>query len=77
MPLILTPEELRSITGYCQPAKQLVTLHDRGYWRAWMQHGAIILERIHYEAVCAGAKQQSGGRGNMHEPQLRSLKNAA
>ena len=77
MPLTLTPAELHEITGYTQPTRQLAMLRERGYWRAWMQHGCVILERAHYEAVCSGLMQQNGSRGNMHEPQLRSIQKRA
>ena len=52
----LTDEELREITGYRQPAKQLAELHRLGYFRARRSPttGRIIVERLHYEAVIAG-----------------------
>jgi hypothetical protein len=53
--LTLTPEELRELTGYEQPAKQLAELHRRGFSRAWRnRHGEVVLERAHYDAVARG-----------------------
>ena len=54
-PLILTPEELRQITGYTQPSVQLRELHRQGFNRARRDRlGRVVLERAHYDAVCAG-----------------------
>ena len=57
MPLILTPAEIQSIAGgLTQPRRQLAELHARGFWRARLgRDGKVVLERAHYEAVCAGA----------------------
>lgn len=55
--LTLTADELQHLTGgYSQPAAQLRELLARGFWRARRSRltGAVILERAHYEAVCAG-----------------------
>ncbi len=56
--ITLSVDELIRITGYEQPNRQLNELLDRGFWRARLQKGEVILERAHYEAVCAGAVQQ-------------------
>lgn len=53
--LLLTREDLVELTGYKRPADQLKCLHARGFQRAAILRGRIILERAHYEAVCAGA----------------------
>ena len=54
--IILTFEEIQELTGYAQSAKQLAELKDRGFWRARLNAGGrVVLERAHYEAVCAGA----------------------
>jgi len=64
----LTIYELEELTGYAQPAKQLKALHERGFWRAVMDHdGRVILTRAHYEAVEAGAVP--AGKG--YTPQLK------
>lgn len=53
--LTLSQAELVEITRYRQPACQLRELHRRGFHRARRGvDGAVILERAHYEAVCAG-----------------------
>lgn len=52
--LTLTADELRTLTGYAQPSKQLAELHRQGFHRARIGRiGGIVLERAHYEAVCA------------------------
>ena len=52
----LSRDELRSLTGYRRPAEQLIELHKRGFHRAYRNAaGRLILERVHYEAVCKGA----------------------
>ena len=66
----LTPDEIRQITGYARPADQFVELQRQGFFRARRAPttGHIILERAHYEAVCAGARQ---ARPTVRVPQLR------
>jgi hypothetical protein len=50
--LTLTDAEIREITDYVQPARQLAELRRQGFYRARMgRHGGVILERAHYEAV--------------------------
>ena len=56
--LLLSPDEIAAVCGgYVQPARQLEELHAQGFHRARRSQvtGAVILERAHYEAVCAGA----------------------
>lgn len=54
-PAILTTEELQAVTGYKIASRQLKTLHRLGFSRARIgMGGRIILERYHYQAVCAG-----------------------
>ena len=56
--ITLSVDELIRITGYEQPNRQVKELLDRGFWRARIgRMGEAILERVHYEAVCAGAVQ--------------------
>lgn len=53
--LVLSPDELRTLTGYQRPSRQLQTLRLMGFSRARINRaGALILERAHYTAVCAG-----------------------
>lgn len=71
---LLSQAEIAEITGYVQPCKQVEELKRQGFWRARRNPaGAVVLERAHYEAVCAGATQGAtateGPRLRM--PQLR------
>lgn len=70
---ILTPATLKKITGYQQPAKQLAELKEQGFYRARINRlGVLVLERAHYEAVCAG-QVGIGKKGcNQAEPKLAS-----
>ncbi|MBI5255381.1 MAG: hypothetical protein HY855_02700 [Burkholderiales bacterium] len=70
MSIRLTEAELVEITDYHQPARQLEELHRLGFWRARrsLASGRIILERAHYEAVCAGETKPAGGRGGRSRP---------
>ncbi|MFN7725185.1 MAG: hypothetical protein ACK5QH_08960 [Rubrivivax sp.] len=74
MSITLSAEELFAITGYQRPGDQLAELLDRGFYRARRSRatGQVILERAHYEAVCAGSQ------GRVDVPRLRpSLKAVA
>lgn len=54
--IILLPEEVATITGYVSSKHQLVELLRQGFNRARMSPTSrrIILERSHFEKVCAG-----------------------
>lgn len=53
----MTPEELERVTGYKTPKRQEKELHRQGFYRARIAvTGNVILERAHYDAVCAGNK---------------------
>ena len=53
--IILSPEEIEQLTGYRQPHAQLQELKRQGFYRARRNPvGAVVLERAHYTAVCAG-----------------------
>lgn len=56
--ITLTHAELVEITGYHQPSKQLAELHRRGFHRAYIGRKGMVLERAHYEAVCAGQAER-------------------
>lgn len=57
MTIILTSDELAGVTGYRTPKRQLEELHRQGFYRARIAvTGNVILERAHYDAVCAGDK---------------------
>ena len=63
---ILSPEELADVTGYRRAGDQLAELQRQGFYRSRRSPttGHIILERVHYDAVCAGARP-------VNEPQVR------
>lgn len=68
--LVLSEGELVKLTGYHQPSKQLAELHRLGFTRARRGRlGNVILERVHYEAVCRGLTQPS--RPQVKPPRLR------
>ena len=53
--IVLSEDELRTITRYSQPSRQLDELLRQGFHRARKgRFGSVLLERAHYEAVCAG-----------------------
>jgi len=50
--LTLDTAELEEITGgYTRQADQLRVLLERGFFRAAILHGHLVLERSHYDAV--------------------------
>jgi hypothetical protein len=50
--LLLTRDELSALTGYSQPARQLLELHKLGFCRARRDRfGQVIVERSHYDAI--------------------------
>lgn len=59
--ITLSHSELASITGYRRPGDQLAELIRRGFSRARRSRctGEVILERAHYDAVCAGGLRAS------------------
>lgn len=73
MMLTLTADELRELTGYSQPAAQLRWLMARGFYRAARSNttGRVILERAHYEAVCAGRATMEAPAPKLRQPTLR------
>lgn len=74
--LTLTQAELISITGYRQPAAQLRALQSRGFWlaRRAPMTGRVILDRAHYQAVCAGADRGPAANSpHRPRPQLRAV----
>jgi len=66
--LTLTHEELVDLTRCKRPGDQLEVLHRRGFHRAWRaKDGSVVLERAHYEAVCAESRATAA-----NEPRLRA-----
>jgi len=75
--LTLDAAELEEITGgYTRHADQLRVLHDRGFFRAAILRGHLVLERSHYDAV---TRAQLGDQPATKRPKLKSqrLKEAA
>lgn len=69
--LTLTPAELREITGgYKRPADQIAFLRARGFERAVLHRGRVLLTRAHYEAVEAGRSEPA--RPQVKPPALRT-----
>lgn len=53
--ICMSAAELKSITGgYSRQADQLRVLHSRGFYRAAILKGRLVLERSHYVAVASG-----------------------
>ena len=69
MSAILTKAELRELTGYKRAAEQITELLRQGFYRARRSRvdGCVILERPHYDAICAGASTPA------NEPKLRPV----
>lgn len=67
----LPADEIQRMTGYKRPADQLRELHRQGFYRARRAKvtGEVILERPHYDSVCAGL--QPGTRPQVRAPRLR------
>jgi len=73
-PLCLSPEEIAELTaGLRQPHAQAERLKADGFWRARVQRGRVVLERAHYEAVCAGALPPGQNREDTERPRLRPV----
>jgi len=56
--VVLSRDELKALTGYEQPSRQLTELHRRGFVRAYIGRHGLVLERAHYEAVCRGETER-------------------
>lgn len=73
MTIILDSDELADVAGYRTPKRQLKELHRQGFYRARIAAtGNVILERAHFDAVCAGDKPAKEPTvRNPFTPQLR------
>jgi hypothetical protein len=74
--LTLSAEEISALAGgYRRPSDQLRELHRQGFYRARLGvvNKQVILERAHYDAVCAGAVV-SQLQAAATRPQLRATK---
>lgn len=67
--ITLSAEEIAALTGYKRAADQLKVLHNRGFYRAAILGGRLVLERAHYESVCAGRVEP--GRPKVKPPHLK------
>jgi hypothetical protein len=70
MSLTLSDTELVEITGgYTRQADQLRVLRERGFYRAAIVRGRVLLERSHYDAVTRTRPEEvAAGR----RPRLKS-----
>lgn len=75
--ITLSPEELLQVTGgYKRPGDQLQELRRQGFHRARLAKvaGGVILERAHYDAVCAGRQPEEAPGPQVRPPKLRSVR---
>lgn len=72
--ITMTEVELQAITGFKRPHEQITELHRQGFYRARRSKttGNIILERAHYDAVCASGLAANDSKAR--EPMVRRLK---
>lgn len=64
--ILVSPEQIATMTGYKQPSRQVAELRRQGFVRARLnREGVAVLERAHYDAVCRGDSKGSDA------PQLR------
>lgn len=58
MSITLDDSELIALTGYERPSKQLAELIRQGFYRARIgRFNKVVLERAHFEAVCASRER--------------------
>jgi hypothetical protein len=61
--------------GYEQPRRQLEALREQGFWRARLgRDHRVVLERAHYDAVCAGAVEPGREPRDTHRPKLHAIR---
>lgn len=78
MSLTLSPDEIAELTGGLQfPRCQVKRLHERGFVRARLERGRVVLERAHYDAVCRGEFARPAPARDTPRPQLKAIKTAA
>jgi hypothetical protein len=72
---IFSEAEIREITGgYARQADQLRVLHERGFFRAAIVRGQLVLERSHYDAV---TRAQLSDQQQTKRPMLKSQRQKA
>lgn len=71
----LPQDEIQRVAGGRKRARaQLEELRAQGFYRARLGiDGKIVLERPHYDAVCAGRVAPAGERRDTPRPRLRSV----
>ncbi|APW38497.1 hypothetical protein RD110_15860 [Rhodoferax koreense] len=71
--LLMTEEEILTLTGYKRPGDQEEELRKQGFYRARIgpTTGRVVLERAHYDAVCAGGKPATVNEPRVRPPTLR------
>lgn len=70
MNITLDETELVALTGYERPSKQLAELLRQGFYRARIgRFNKVVLERAHFEAVCA-SREASDDRPRVKPPKL-------
>jgi hypothetical protein len=75
MSVLLPEEEIVAVAGgYKRPGDQLRELHRQGFYRARRSRvtGRVVLERAHYDAVCAGARPDNAPAPRVR-PTLRAI----
>lgn len=74
--IVLTEGELVQLCGgLTQPRRQLTELHRRGFTRARLGvNGRVVLERVHFEAVSAGALPAANDRRDTPAPQVQPIR---
>lgn len=60
--VVLSVGEIEELTHYKRATDQLRELHERGFSRAYVRAGVVVLERPHFEAVCRGSIEKPRGR---------------
>lgn len=70
--LTFSPAELVEVTGgYVRQADQLRILHARGFHRAEILRGVLVLERSHYDAVTRGQAVEAS-RPKVKPPRVKA-----
>lgn len=75
LPITLTLDEIEDLTRYRRASSQLRELHARGFARAYIRAGQVVLERPHFEAVCRGEVQRE--RPKVKPPQVNTSRRQA
>jgi hypothetical protein len=73
--ILLDELEIAALTGdMVLPRCQVRLLQQRGFVRARLERGKVVLERAHYEAVCRGEFGGPAKAEQVARPQLRAIK---